>query len=89
MSCVTGGNTTMLWNGELLPRLIQNLVTRLVCMEYPSGLILEKVHAGDWVGIKASPNGSSVSYIFFVDDLMLFAKADSNSCANVMDVLIK
>ena len=37
--------------------------------------------------IKASRNGPSFSHIFFVDDLLLFAKANSKNSKAIMDVL--
>lgn len=96
-SCVKGGNTAVLWNGEPLPSLNQKRGLRqgdplspyffVICMEYLSGPILKKVETGEWLGIKASPNGPAISHLFFADDLMLFAKADSGSCATIMEVL--
>ena len=59
----------------------------VICMEYLSSLILEKVECGKWEGIKASPNGPVIYHLFFVDDLMLFAKVDRSNCATMLDVL--
>ena len=56
-------------------------------MEYLSGLILERVDEGQWEGIKASPNGPTITHLFFADDLILFANADIDNCATIMGVL--
>jgi hypothetical protein len=49
-------------------------------MEYLAWLIQVEVDGGHWTGIKASRNGPSFTHLFFVDDLILFAKANKKSC---------
>jgi hypothetical protein len=52
----------------------------ILCMEYLAWLIQVEVDGGHWTGIKASRNGPSFTHLFFVDDLILFAKANKKSC---------
>ena len=40
-----------------------------------------------WDRMKASRNGPSFSYVFFADDLMLFAKANHKNCEAIIEVL--
>ena len=40
-----------------------------------------------WDTIKASKNGPSFSHVFFVDDFMLFAKANTKNCEAILEVL--
>ena len=97
MSCVSGGHTSVLWNGEPLPQITQRRGLRqgdplspylfVICMEYLSGLILDRVEKKQWEGIKASPNGPTITHLFFADDLILFDNADKVNCATILEVL--
>ena len=40
-----------------------------------------------WDKIKTSKNGPSFSHVFFVDDLMLFVKANAKNCEAIIKVL--
>ena len=40
-----------------------------------------------WDRMKASRNGPSFSHVLFVDDLMLFAKANHKNCEAIIEVL--
>jgi hypothetical protein len=59
----------------------------ILCMEYLAWLIQVEVNGGRWTGIKASRNGPSFTHQFFVDDLILFAKANRKSCQAIKKVL--
>jgi len=56
-------------------------------MDYLGQLIEEKCHMKIWQPVKASQNGPTISHLFFVDDLVLFAKADYINCSAIRDVL--
>lgn len=63
MICVTLGESSILWNGETLNALKPICGLRqgdplspylfVLCFEYLSNLINDKVNSKDWVGIKA------------------------------------
>ena len=56
-------------------------------MDFLSQLIQEKCEAGLWKLVKAFRSGTSFSHLFFVDDLVLFAKATPKNCEAVKEVL--
>ena len=97
MMCVTQWETSILWNGEALNAFKPACGLRqwdhfspylfVLCLEYLSNLINDKVNSKDWVGIKAYPRGAAFSHLFFADDLILFAKVTESSCHTVMEVL--
>ena len=41
----------------------------------------------NWDMVKASRSGPNFSHIFFADDIMLFAKANTKNCNAILDVL--
>ena len=56
-------------------------------MEVLGALVEDKCHENLWNPIKASQGGFAFSHLFFVDDLMLFAKADRKNCVAIKEVL--
>ena len=42
---------------------------------------------GNWTLVKASRDNIGISHLFFVDDLMLFAKASEDNCETIKEVL--
>ena len=42
---------------------------------------------GNWTLVKASGDNIGISHLFFVDDLMLFAKASEDNCETIKEVL--
>ena len=59
----------------------------VLCMDYLGQLIEEKCSENLWQPVKASQNGLAFSHLFFADDLILFAKANSVNCSVIRDVL--
>lgn len=97
MSCVSTTSTTILFNGNKLDSFHPSRGIRqgdpispylfLLCMEFLGAHISTLCEEKRWDKIKASKNGPSFSHIFYVDDLMLFAKANSKNCATIVEVL--
>ena len=97
MSCVSSTSTSILINGSkmdpfqplhgirqgdpLSPYLF------ILCMEFLGTQILDLCEQKSWDTIKASRNGPIFSHIFFADDLLLFAKANSKNCVAIMEEL--
>ena len=99
MSSISSSNLSVLVNRE---RLIYFLPSRgirqrdplspyifILCMEYLARLILCKVDAHSWSGIRTSRDGPTFSHIFFADDLILFAKATKRNCLTIKNTLDK
>ena len=97
MSCVTSTSTAILFNGNKLDSFQPSRGIRqgdpispylfLLCMEFLGAHISALCEEKRWDKIKASRNGSSFSHIFYADDLMLFAKANSKNCDAILEVL--
>ena len=89
MSCITTSSLSILVNGDRLEEFSPSRGIRqgergspcifILCMEYLAWLIQVEVDWGHWTGVKASRNGPSFTRLFFVDDLILFAKANKKS----------
>lgn len=56
-------------------------------MEYLGNLIEEKCSKGAWIPLKASCGKIKISHLFFVDDIILFAKVNREICEAIPDVL--
>lgn len=97
MNCVSNVNSFVLWNGESLPGITMGRGLRqgdplspylfVLCMENLSNMIRIQTESGDWKGLKASNNCPPISHLFFADDLILFAKANTRNCNCIMNVL--
>ena len=97
MSCISTVSTSILFNGEALEPIFPSRGIRqgdplspylfILCMEYLGHLIVDKCNAKLWQPVKASGSGPAFSHLFFADNLVLFAKADSTNCSTIRDVL--
>ena len=56
-------------------------------MEMLGRIIDDKCINNLWNPVKASAGGPAFSHLFFVDDLLLFAKANSLNCESVRDAV--
>lgn len=56
-------------------------------MKVLGALIIEKCDAKLWDPLRASRERLAFSHLFFADNLVLFAKADTKNCLTVRDVL--
>ena len=97
MSCMSTTTTALLFNGSKLDS-FQPLrgikhgdpispYLFLLCMEFLGAQITSMCEDKRWDKVKASRSGLSFSHVFFADDLMLFAKADSKNCEAIIEVL--
>ena len=58
-------------------------------MEYVEFFINESCRKKEWIPLKASKKNLGISHLFFVDDLMLFAKANKARAKSIKKVLSK
>ncbi|KAL0005698.1 hypothetical protein SO802_013259 [Lithocarpus litseifolius] len=97
MSCVTSVSTSLLFNGGSLDPFLPSGGIRqgdplspylfILCMEFLGQLIEGKCAAKLWTPVKASRSGPAFSHLFFADDLVLFASANSENCAAISSAL--
>ena len=59
----------------------------ILCIEVLGRIIEEKCFNKLWCPVKASTSGPTFSYLFFADDLLLFAKVDSQNCLAMREAL--
>ena len=99
MSCVSSTTLSVLVNGERLTEFVPSRGIRqgnplspylfIMCMEYLAWLIQVKVEGGNWIGVKPARTGPASTHLFFTDNLVLFAKANSKSCQAINRALGK
>lgn len=97
MSCVSSVSTSILYNGDILDPICPLRGIRqgdplspylfILSMDWLGQLIESKCADKVWKPVKASRNGPSCSHLFFVDDLVLFAKANHVSYRAIWEVL--
>ena len=97
LSCVSTTLTSLLFNGSKLQPFCPLRGIRqgdpispylfLLCMEFLGAQITKMCEDNKWDMVRASRSGPSFSHVFFVDDIMLFAKANTKNCNAIMEVL--
>lgn len=97
ISCVSTTSISILFNGSKLEAFKPSRGIRqrnplspylfILCMEYLGSLIEKECIAKRWILMKASRDNVEVSYLFFADDLILFAKVSEKGSEAVKDVL--
>lgn len=97
MSCVSTSSISILFSGGALEPFHLSRGIRqggplspylfILCMEVFGALISKKCSAKLWNPVKASQGGLAFSLLFFVEDLVLFAKVDRKNCMVVRDAL--
>jgi len=99
MSCIPSTSISILFNGgKLNPfKPLRGLCQGnplspflfILCMEYLGFLINKSCMEKKWLPMKASKDNVEISHLFFVDDLMLFAKANEIGAEAIKEVLAK
>ena len=97
MSFVFTVSTSVLFNREALDLIFPSRGIRqgdpislylfILCMDFLRQLIKEKCSEKLWQPVKASQRAPTFSHLFFIDDLILFAKANGVNCSAIRDVL--
>ena len=97
LSCVSTTSTSLLFNGSKLQPFCPSRGIRqgdpispylfLLWMEFLGAQITKMCEDNKWDMVRASRSGPSFSHVFFVDDIMLFAKANTKNCNAIMEVL--
>lgn len=59
----------------------------ILCAEALSSLITQAIQKGVIIGVPTSKNGPRLSHLFFVDDSLLFCKANSVEWRRLMRIL--
>ena len=96
-SCMSSTSTSLLFNGSKLQPFCPSRGIRqgdpispymfLLCMEFLGAQITKMCEEEKWDMIRASKRGPSFSYVFFADDIMLFAKVNAKNCNAILEVL--
>ena len=61
----------------------------LLCAEGFHSLIQQAVDNGEICGVSLCKEGPKITHLFFVDDSMLFCRANDIDCQTVMNILTK
>ena len=59
----------------------------LLCAEGLYSLLHKAKLAGELLGVSISRGGPKITHLFFVDDSLLFCKANPNDVAQIQDIL--
>lgn len=86
---------TLFWNGESTEAVYPTRGLRqgdplspyifVMCMERLSRWVHERVEQGRWKLLKALRGGAVVSYLFFTDDILFFAKEGEDQVECIME----
>ena len=97
MLCITSVLYSILINGEPKGRIYPTRGIRqgdllspflfLLCIEALNGLINKAARQGDIKGYSISRNSPVLTHLLFVDDSLLFCRANRQECQKVLDIL--
>ena len=88
---------SLLWNGSKTESFTPSRGLRqgdplspylfVLCMERLGEMIQEEVRVGRWLPLQVSANGPTISHLFFVDDVLLFAKSKPSKARVINKIL--
>lgn len=97
MGCITSARMNILWNGEVTKEFLPSrrirqgdLISPCIFVLYIEQLshgICRAMHSREWRLIRMSRNGTPLTHLFFVDDLLLLAKAVPDQARVINEVL--
>jgi hypothetical protein len=97
MSCVRSVQYSMVVNGNLVGNIYPTRGIRhgdpispylfIICADALNSLIYRAVDTGIITGVPTSPSGPRLSHLFFVDDSLLFCKANLVEWRRLMRIL--
>lgn len=90
MNIIRCTSSRLIWNGELTESIKHDPLSPYIfvlCLERLSKWIQCKVNEGVWRPLQASRSGIKISHLFFADDLLLFAEADTSQVACILQGL--
>lgn len=85
--CISTPSITVLLNGHPCENVSLSPYLFILSMEVFSRLLLHLESKNKVQGIRLTKTAPNISHLFFADDLLLFTKANLDSCKNLMDAI--
>ena len=97
MGCITTATYLVLINGEPYGNIVPTRGLRqgdplspylfLLCTEGFHGLLKKAEDIGELRGVSISRNGPKLTHLLFVDDSLIFCRAQNNDCQKLLEIL--
>ncbi|KAH1098440.1 hypothetical protein J1N35_015361 [Gossypium stocksii] len=98
MSTISSSSMQILWNGEpsrkfkpvrgIRQGCLLSSYLFVLCMKWSGFIIRKEMELGNWDPIRLSRRGPAISHLFFVDNLVIFCKANRTQ-AQRLDFILK